>query len=224
MKPSPSLRSAVAQVFRRRAAAQRFRRCDDVAARQQQRIVGLRRPVEIEHARDAARRGRLADRDDEIRIAVVEHNDVGRRHRLRRICRRDVAQALVAAGGDHLFAGRVDQDQRHRGGRAGNAHGVAAIDLLAPQALDDTTSEFVVVVAERAGEADRAAKPGRCNGGIAGLAAAGDQEFRRLHLGAGVGEFVDPHHDILHGAAGAENAGRVCSVSQNGSRPPPRRG
>ena len=86
------------------------------------------------------------------------------------------------------------------------------------------SSEFVVVVAERAGEADRAAKPGRRNGGIAGLAAAGDQEFRRLHLAAGVGEFVDPHHDILHGAAGAENAGRVCGVSQNGSRPPPRRG
>ena len=106
----------------------------------------------------------------------------------------------------------------------GYAQHVAAIDVLAGEAVADAVGELVVMVAERAGETHAPAQPRDRDRGVAGLTADGDDKIRCLRLGAGVGKFVDPHHDILHGAAGAEDAGRVRSVSQNGSRPPPRRG
>ena len=51
---------------------------------------------------------------------------------------------------------RVEQDQRHRGGAAGNAHHAAAVDALGGKIGDDAVADRVVGAAERAGKLPRA--------------------------------------------------------------------
>ena len=207
-------------------AAQRLGRRDHVRAGAEQTIVGRHGAVEIEHARNAALLRRQADRRDEIRIMDVEQHRVGLANRRVRIGRGHFFETLVAARGDHFLAFGIDQDQRHGRKRAGHAQRAAAVDVLAHENADNAVGDFVIAAAKRAGKRHLAAEAGDRDGGIAGLAAAGDEEVGRLHLAAGIGEFVHPHHNVLHGAAGAQNSRDLFlrGVRQSRSRPPPRRG
>ena len=187
-----------------------------------QRIVGRRRLVEVEHARNVARLRREANRQTDIAVAIVQHRDIDPGDRRRRIGRYGLAQSLIAAGRDHLLAGRVDHDDRHRRARARHPQRAADVDAFARKCLDDGIGDVVILVAQRADVTHLGAEARRSDRGIAGLAAAGDQEFRRRHLGAGLREVFHPHDDVLHGAAGAQDS--RCRFSQSGSRPRPRRG
>ena len=189
---------------------------DHMRATRHQRVIRRFRFIEVEHARNAARFRREADRHGDVGIAVVEQYRVEPGHRCLGIFRDRFVQSLVAAGRDHLFAGGVDQYQRYRRTRARHPQGAADVDVLAGERLDDGAGDLVVMIAERADIAGLAAEPGHGDRGIAGLAAAGDEEFGRLHLGAGIGEFVHPHHNVLHGAAGAQDfAGFVFARRQS---------
>ena len=199
-----------------------------MAAGQQERIVERCRPVEVEHARNPARLRRLADRRDEIRIAVVEQHrvDVGD------CCVRDAPARLSSNPGRGAW--RSFFLRRHRPGsatptrshparawrRCNRYFRASGFARMRPA----NSSSFG---AERARKAHLAAKAGDGNRGISGLTSGRDQEFGRLNLGAGIGKLVDPHDDVLHGAAGAQDAGMIFSrmrVTQSGSRPPPMRG
>ena len=105
---------------------------------------------------------------------------------------------------------RTAGSQRCRRTRAGHANRATDVDLLAGEGFDNSVGNFVIGVAQCADIAALRAEPRYGDRGISGLAAAGDEEFGSLNLGAGGGKLVHPHDDVLYRATGAENfRGRI---------------
>ena len=215
-----------APVLPRKASAEAITWVPSVQAAD--RPAGARWSRSITH-RNAARLRGAADRRDEIRESgcrPAPHRIAATSAR-RRPAARPRRGPDVAARGDGLLAGRIDQDQRHRGGAARYAHARRCNRCLRGRdrrQMRSLTSSSWPPSGPAKGHAP--AQPRDRDRGVGGAAAAGDDEIRCLHLGAGAGKFFDPHDDVLHRDAGAEDLRGClpCSVSQSRSRPPPRRG
>ena len=138
--------------------------------------------VEVDDDGDAARLRGAADRRDKFGKAVVDQHGVGVFHKSRRIGRQRAGELAAAPGGNGFFAERIEQDQRHRGGAAGNAHHAAAIDALGVRSAKMRSLIASPTSAERAGKLHARAEPRDGDRGIGGAAAAGDDELGRMRL------------------------------------------
>ncbi len=198
-----------------------------MGAELKQRVVRPGRQIEIDHDRDLARLRRLAHRRDEFGKPVVHQHGIDIRYQLAGVGRPRMAELHPAAGGDGLLARGVEQDERHRGGAAGNAHGAAVVDTLAGEIGDDAVAHLVVAAAERAGEGRASAQARDGDRGVGRTAATGDDEFRCRNLGAGCREILHAHDDVLHRDAGAQDFRSFASrrrFNQRRSRSLARRG
>ena len=208
------------EVLLSRRLAQRVGGGDDVRRREQQRIVGRRGAVEVEHARQIARLRRHGYRQREVGVAVVEQHGVATVDQRDGVARRNPVEVLAAPRRYRLLAGGVDEDQRQRRGAARHADEAAAIDAFALQRRLHERRDRVLGRADRPGIAHARAEMCDRDRRVAALSADGGDEVRGLHLGAGGGEALDAHDDVLHRAAGAQDRLRL---SQTTPRPRPRR-
>ena len=125
----------------------------------EQRIVRLGRLVEIDHDRNLARLRGAAHRRDEFGKAVVDQHRVGVRDQSGGIGRQHLAEIDAAARGDGLLAGRIEQNERHRGGAAVHTRHPAAVDALLGEVGENAVAHMIVRAAERAGEGHACAQP-----------------------------------------------------------------
>ena len=210
-----------AEIVRAGAAGERLRRGDHVRAERQQRIVRRGRQIEIDDAAECCAlwpRARSAATNSGKRLSIRTASACATRAAASRgraplsPWPRRVAMDLFAAG--------VEQDERDRRAGAGHALDAAAIDAFGRKVGDDAGADRVVLAAERAGKARVAAEARDRHRRVGGAAAAGDDEVRRRHFGAGRRKVLDPHHDVLHRDAGAQNPGGFSSRMIFGNRLP----
>jgi len=159
-------------------------------------VVRRGRQIEIDDEREPARLGRARDCGDEFRKAVVDQNSIGLRDQSGGIARQGAVEPMAAPRRNGFFAAGVEQNERDRRAGASHALDAAAIDAFGRKVGDDAGTDRVILAAERA----------------------------RRHFGAGRRKALDPHHDVLHRDAGAQNLGRLIDIAHGpiGPRSPPR--
>jgi hypothetical protein len=200
------------EVVRPGGQAQTFAGEDHMGPDGEQRFGLHRRPVGVDHDRQAGAAGGAADRRHESGEAVVHQHRVDACYEAVGVRGHRGVEAMVPIGGDGAVAARIDEDRRDRGAGTGNAYASAAVDAFLREALDQPVADGVADrvlarrPAERRREGDLAAEAHDGDGGVGGAAA---DELARFHLVVRQREFANAEHLVENRYSRAEDVRHV---------------